>query len=141
MASRTFGWVQDPGKIENLRKTVEVFDHKSPTYKALIEKRIPTLVEEHDGRDRFLSELGQIPLKLKYEDLVGTAFYPRSESRCNGILQAAIKGQKREFIGNWPADNFLRWAHALGFIQYDSSEDSFSITKFGLQYTSTKPEK
>ena len=59
MASRTFGWVQDPGKIENLRKTVEVFDHKSPTYKALIEKRIPTLVEEHDGRDRFLSELGK----------------------------------------------------------------------------------
>ena len=135
MATRTFGWVQDPGKIGNLRKTVEVFDHQSPTYKALISKQIPALVEERDGRDRFLSEMSKIPLKLKYTDLVGTAFTPRSQSRCNGILQAAIKGQKRGFIGNWPADNFLRWAHALELIQYDNSEDSFSITEFGLQYT------
>ncbi len=140
MASRTFGWIQDAGKIENLRKTVEVFDQESPTYKILIEKHIPMLVEERDGRDEFLSKLSRIPLKLKYEDLVGTAFYPRLESRCNGILQAAIKGQRRGFIGNWPADNFLRWAHALGFIQYDSEADSFSITDFGIQYTRSKPE-
>ena len=138
MATRTFGWVQDPGKIENLRKTVEAFDHQSPTYKVLIGKQIPALVEERDGRDRFLSEMNKTPLKLKYTDLVGTAFKPRSQSRCNGILQAAIKGQRREFIGNWPADNFLRWAHALGFIQYDNSEESFSITEFGLQYTKSK---
>lgn len=135
MATRTFGWVQDPGKIENLRKTVEIFDHQSPTYKVLIDKQIPTLVEERDGRDRFLSEMSKTPLNLKYMDLVGTAFYPRSQSRCNGILQAAIKGQRREFIGNWPADNFLRWAHALGFIEYDNNTESFSITEFGLQYT------
>ena len=139
MSTRTFGWIQDPGKIENLRKTVEVFDHQSPTYKILIGKQIPALVEKSDGRDRFLSEMSKIPVKLKYTDLVGTAFKPRSQSRCNGILQAAIKGQRREFIGNWPADNFLRWAHALGFTQYDSSEDSFSITELGLQYARAKP--
>lgn len=139
MSTRTFGWIQDPGKIENLRKTVEVFDHQSPTYKILIGKQIPALVEERDGRDRFLSEMSKIPVKLKYTDLVGTAFKPRSQSRCNGILQAAIKGQRREFIGNWPADNFLRWAHALGFIQYDSSKDSFSITELGLQYARATP--
>lgn len=141
MSTRTFGWVQDPGKIENLRKTVEIFDHQSPTYKILIGKQIPALVEEHDGRDRFLSEMSKTPVKLKYTDLVGTAFTPRSQSRCNGILQAAIKGQRREFIGNWPADNFLRWAHALGFIQYDSGEDSFSITEFGLKYSRSQPKE
>lgn len=138
MAIRTFGWIQDPGKIENLRRTVEVFDDQSPTYRELIDKLIPNLVEKQDGHDHFITELKRIPLKLKYKDLKGTAFKPRKNSRCNGIIQAAIKGQKHEFILDWPADNFLRWAHALGFIQYDSNTDSFSITKFGLQYTQTQ---
>ncbi len=138
MTTRTFGWIQDPGKIENLRRTVEVFYDQSPTYRELIDKLIPTLVEKRDGRDHFISELKRIPLKLKYKDLKGTTFKPRKDSRCNGIIQAAIKGQKREFILDWPADNFLRWAHALGFIQYDKNIDSFSITKFGLQYTQTQ---
>lgn len=140
MAIRTFGWVQDSGKIKNLRKTVEVFDHESLTYQVLIEKQIPTLVEERDGRDKFLSNLNCTPLELKYLDLVGTAFCPRSESRCNGILQAAIKGQRRPFIVDWSADNFIRWAHALGFIQYNSTKDSFSVTEFGLKYTKTQPD-
>ena len=140
MAIRTFGWIQDPGKIENLRRTVEVFDNQSPTYRELIGTLIPTLVEKRDGRDHFISELKRIPLKLKYKDLKGTAFTPRKDARCNGIMQAAIKGQKREFISDWPADNFIRWAHALGFIQYDSGSDSFLITEFGLKYTKTEPD-
>ena len=138
MKLHTFGWIQDSGKIENLRRTVEVFDNQSSTYHELIDELIPTLIEERDGRNYFISELKCIPLKLKYTDLTGTAFTPRKDSRCNGIIQAVIKGQKREFIGNWPADNFIRWAHAFGFIHYDSRTDSFSITKFGLQYTKTQ---
>ncbi len=138
MAARTFGWIQDPGKIQNLRRTVEVFDNQSPTYCELIDGLIPTLVEKRDGRDHFISELKHVPLRLKYKDLKGSAFTPREDSRCNGIIQAAIKGQKREFISDWAADNFLRWAHAIGFIQYDGDTDSFSITKFGLRYTKTE---
>ena len=138
MTTRTFGWVQDPGKIENLRRTVEVFDNQSPTYRELIDRLIPTLVEKRDGRNHFISELKRIPLSLKYKDLKGSAFTPRKDSRCNGIIQAAIKGQKRDFITDWPADNFLRWAHAIGFIEYDNGSDSFSITKFGLKFTKTQ---
>ena len=52
--------------------------------------------------------------KLKYSDLVGTAFNPRSSARCNGIVQATVKGQQRPFISDWPADNFVRWAQCLG---------------------------
>ena len=139
MASRAFGWIQDGGKIENLRRTVEIFDHQSPTYQELIEKRISTLVEERDGRDRLLTELHKIPLTLKYKDLVGTAFTPRRESRCNGIIQAAIVGQNKPFIVDWAASSFLKWAHALGFIQHNKSEDSFSITEFGRQYARATP--
>ena len=40
---------------------------------------------------------------------------------------------------DWAASSFLKWAHALGFIQHDKSEDSFSITDFGLQYARAKP--
>jgi hypothetical protein len=119
MASRTLGWVQDASKIENLRKTVEVFNHESLTYQTLIENRIPMLVEEQNGRDRFLSELSRTPLKLKYSDLIGTALKQNSQFCCNGILQAAIKGQKTDYLRNWSANSYLRWAHALGFIEYD----------------------
>ena len=140
MRTRTFGWVQDSHDIKKLRSTVEVFEHQSPTYRALIDKRIPTLVDEQDGRDRFLEELNRTPLKLKYSDLVGTKRERNSQIVCNSILQAALKGQRREYMRNWPADNFLRLAHALGFIQYDRNFDSFSITEFGLQYTGTQLE-
>lgn len=137
MASRTFGWVQDSHTIEKLQTTVEIFDHQSPVHRTLIDKQIPTLVREQDRRDRFLAELSRTPLKLKYKDLVGTA----RKDMCTGILQASLKGQKREFMRNWPAENYLRWAHALGFIKHDRGTDSFSITEFGLKYTRSHPKK
>ena len=71
---------------------------------------IPALVEERDGRQRLLDALNQRPLRISYTDLVGTSFTPRSAARCNGIVQAAVRGQVRPFIGDWPADNFVRWA-------------------------------
>lgn len=141
MKTRTFGWIQDPTEIKNLRRTVEVFDNQSPTHRELIDKIIPTLVEEQDGRSHFISELKHIPLKLRHKDLKGTAFKPRKDARCNGIIQASIKGQKNAFIVDWAADNFIRWAHALGFIQYNRSSDSYSITEIGLKYSRSNPEK
>ena len=137
MRTRAFGWVQDASTIEKLRSTVEVFDSESSTYKVLIDDRIPRLVKEHDKRDQFLDALSSTPLKLKYADLVGTS----CKDICTGILQAALKGQKREFMRNWPAENYLRWAHALGFIQHDRDTDSFLITEFGLKYTRSRPKK
>ena len=136
MKTRTFGWVQDSHLIAKLRTTVEVFNYGSPTHHALIEKQIPRLVTEQDRRDRFLVELSRKPLKLKFTDLVGTAH----KDICTGILRAALKGQRREFMRNWPAENYLRWAHALEFIQYDRNHDSFSITEFGMQYIGTQLE-
>lgn len=131
---RSFGWVQDPGKFENLKRIVGVFYFGSTIHQSLISAIIPDLIEERDGRDRFISVLSNQPLKLQYKDLVGKSFFPRSSARCNGILQAVLPGQKRAFQGDWPADNFLRWAHALGLIGYDYCSDSFEITELGKQY-------
>ena len=135
---RTFGWIQDSSDFESLIKVVSIFDNKSETYKELTNGKIVELIEERDGKSHFLEVLNAIPLRIKYADLVGTSFTPRSNARCNGIVQATVKGQVRSFISDWPADNFVRWAQALGFIKYSYFDDSFEITEDGLKLTGAK---
>ena len=137
MANRSTGWIQDPGRLENLIKVVELFDYNSQTHLALLRSLIPRKVLPQDGRQTFINELrsrsghNSHP-KIDYKCLVGTAFTPRSSARCNGIVQALIPGQRRPFISDWPANNFIRWAETLGFIQYYPVDDAYSITSFGL---------
>lgn len=133
---RTFGWIQNPGDFNKLKKVVQVFDHTSNTHEKLKNVIIPSLIEERDGRDRFIQELSKIPLKLKYADLVGTGFKPRNSARCNGIIQAIVEGQGgKKFVDNWSADGYIRWAHALGFIDYEYATDTFFITQLGFDYS------
>lgn len=135
---RTFGWVQDPSDFSALYNVVSIFNKDSHTYKDLVNKRINELIEEIDGKERILNALKVSPLKLKYGDLVGTAFSPRSSARCNGIVQATVKGQQRPFISDWPADNFVRWAQCLGFIKYNYYDDTFEITDIGLEFSNSE---
>ncbi|MBO4556501.1 MAG: hypothetical protein J5706_07045, partial [Elusimicrobiales bacterium] len=139
--SRAFGWVQDSGNLDSLCNVVSVFDCESAFHSSLAKEIIPGLISEKDGRDEILKALSARPLSLKYRMLIGTSFTPRSSARCNGIIQAAVKGQKRAYISDWPADNFIRWAHALGFIKYDYSNDTFSITDIGLALTHSSGEE
>jgi len=130
---RAFGWVQDPSNLRSLCNVVAIFDSNSEKHKELLNKTVSQLVLEEDGRADLIAALKAKPLKIKFSHLTGTAFYPRSQSRCNGIVQAAVKGQSRPFIGDWPADNFVRWAHCFGFIKYDYKTDAFEITPSGLE--------
>lgn len=138
---RAFGWVQDPSNLCSLCDVVAVFDKDSEKHKELVKILIPKLVEERDGRDDFIKALNSKPLKIKYSQLVGTSFTPRSMSRCNGIIQATVKGQGRDFIGDWPADNYIRWAHCFGFITYNYSDDTFEITEQGLELTKARKKE
>ena len=133
--TRAFGWVQDASNIDSLCDVVAVFDSKTEFHNRLVNEIIPSIVLKNDGRKEMIEALNANPLALKYRLLIGTSFTPRSASRCNGIIQAAVKGQKRAFVGDWPADNFVRWAHAVGFIKYNYSDDTFSITEKGLELT------
>lgn len=135
---RTFGWVQDPSDFNALYRVVSIFNECSQIHKELVENKIVKLIEERDGRERLLIALNSRPLKLKYGDLVGTAFSPRSSARCNGIVQATVKGQQRPFISDWPADNFIRWAQCLGFIKYNYYDDTFEITEIGLEFSNSE---
>jgi len=141
MTSRSTGWIQDPGRLENLIKVVELFDHNSQTHLDLLRNLIPQKVLPQDGRQTFINQLrsrngynNNYP-KIGYKYLVGTAFTPRSSARCNGIVQTLIPGQRRPFISDWPANNFIRWAETLGLIQYYPVDDAYSITSFGLRLT------
>lgn len=135
---RTFGWVQNPSDFDKLKKVVQVFDHTSDFHNELKTKIIPRLVEDRDGKDELISALSRKPLELTYAELKGTSFTPRSDARCNGIIQATVEGQSKEFTDDWSADGFVRWAHCLGFIDYNYYEDTFFITQLGLDFSSTK---
>lgn len=137
---RTFGWVQDPSDFRSLCDVVAIFNKDSSKHIELKDSIIPRLIEERDGKQHLIEALNAKPLRITYVDLVGTAFTPRSSARCNGIVQATVPGQVREFIGDWPADNFVRWAHALGFIEYHYEDDSFSITQNGIELTNARTE-
>lgn len=139
---RTFGWVQDPSDFDSLVDVVSIFDSESAVHRELVNTKIDELVEERDGKSHFIDVLNSNPLAIKYADLVGTSFTPRASARCNGIVQATVKGQVRDYISDWPADNFVRWAQALGFIEYNYYDDTFTITSDGLNLTrSTTPEE
>ena len=135
---RAFGWVQDPSNFRSLCDVVAIFDSNSQTHKNLIRIIIPKIIEKRDGRDKLIKTLQSTPLKIKYAELVGTSFTPRSMSRCNGIIQATVKGQGRDFIGDWPADNYVRWAHCFGLIKYNYTDDTFEITDKGLELATAR---
>ncbi len=129
--TRAFGWIQDAGNLDALCNVVAIFDETSAFHSELVKNKIPLLVKEENGQSEMIAALNSRPVALNYKLLIGSHTTPRSESPCDGIVQAAIKGQKRDYIGDWPADNFVRWAQAFGFIYYDYGTDSFSITESG----------
>lgn len=134
MPNRTFGWVQNPSLFENLKRTVQVFIPGSDSYNYLV--RVLTeysLIKDRELADQLLAKLQVNNIRLTYMELVGTGSKKRSEALCDALVQASIsdQGGRKGYIDNWSADGFVRWAECLSFIAYDSSSDSFSLTRLG----------
>lgn len=51
---RTFGWVQDPSDFRSLCDIVAIFDNMSEKHFELKTQIIPSLIEERDGKSRFI---------------------------------------------------------------------------------------
>lgn len=137
MAVRTFGWVQEAYKIENLKNVVSVFVPDSNVNRLLREDKLVRLVSKEDGREEFIRELEADPVVVPYSHLKGKGIpkgYTRSNSPCTGIIQAVLPGQRKEYQSDWPADSFLRWAVSIGFLNYDRTHDTCSITELGRAY-------
>lgn len=133
-----FGWVQDAVNLRALCDVVAVFDADSRKHREMVETLLPGLVAERDGRETMLRALRSNPLKIPYPLLVGTSFKLKKDARCNGIIQAAVKGQGMDFITDGPAENYVCWAHCFGFIAYDYADDTFRITESGKELSDTR---
>lgn len=88
MSARTFGWIQDAGKLSNLKTILKDF--------------------------------------VKFESM-GTVESQDSISESLGI-------------GRWANETYLRFAEALGFIEYDREYDEFIISDLGKQLSLSTSE-
>jgi len=79
MANKSFGWIQDAGKLSSLKPILREF--------------------------------------IKYEFM--------SSSETHGIISESLG------IGRWADETYLRFAEALGFIEYDREYDEFIISEIG----------
>lgn len=136
---RTFGWVQEASTISALKDVVSVFIKDSEINKKLREDKIPRLISKEDGRDEFIRLLEQDKIEIPYNYLKGRGYSKaRGETRatapCTGIIQATLKGQRREYQSDWPADSYLRWAISIGFLNYNREKDTCSISELGEKY-------
>lgn len=141
MAERTFGWIQNPSKISNLKNTVAVFDKDSEINLKLRKELIPRLIQDVDAKKRFLEELNCDEIIIPYNDLKGKGPQKgssRTNAPCSGIVQAAIKPQKGEYTDDWSSDGFLRWGISIGFLKYCRDNDSCRISELGKQFIETK---
>lgn len=139
MTERSFGWVQEAYKIGNLKKIVKIFVCGSDINESLRFDKIPRLISEEYGRDTFIAELSKEEIILPYAHLKGKgtpAGDTRATAPCSGIAQAAVPGQKqgKEYQSDWSADSFLRWGIAIGFLDYDRSADTCSLSESGRKF-------
>ena len=158
MAIRTFGWVQNPGKLSNLKKVVSIFKHNSENNIWLREERLPLLNKYHlisnDDFQKFVEILSHDTIEANYIDLKGKGAgnQGRSNAICTGLIQAVIDGQhpkkyyddfgvsitiKKPYTDDWTADGFLRWAISCGLLIYDGKKDTCSLSPLGEQLASS----
>ncbi|WP_434641849.1 restriction endonuclease FokI recognition domain-containing protein [Thermoanaerobacterium thermosaccharolyticum] len=144
---RTFGWVQEASVIASLKDVISIFVPNSKINKLLRTDKIPRLISKEDGRDEFIKLLEQDTIVIPYNYLKGRGLRKgetRATAPCSGIVQAVLKGQRREYQSDWPADSYLRWAISIGLLNYNRDSDTCSISTLGLRYvnaTSTSEEE
>lgn len=152
MASRSFGWIQNPSDFNKLKATVQVFDAESTVYRELRDNKVRRLIPLDRPRKRLQSLLDQGAESFTYQDLVGTstdaegkAVTTRSAAVADSLLQLVVQPQSaftqgKEWTDNWTADGFLRWAVSFGFVSYNRPTDSFAITDLGREFSTSSKE-
>ena len=138
MSQRTFGWVQNPSSFENLKRAVGILIPNSSynlELKGILDNKNFRFSDDAI-RNHLKQVISKPEIKPTYLDLVGTSFSPRSSAPCDALVQAIIPSQKpsKPYIDNWSADGFVRWAEALGFIDYEADSDTFVVTELGREF-------
>lgn len=153
IVNRTYGWIQNPSDFNKLKKTVQIFDVKSDHYKLLRDHWIQSKINYFpDLKDSLLDKFNRGIAIFTYEELVGSSKNKynqspktRSDAVANALIQISLLPQNykttgKDFIDNWSADGFLRWAVSLNFIKTDRINDTFCITSKGIEFSKTKDD-
>lgn len=160
MATRTFGWVQNPNRLETLRDIVSIFASASAFHRKLVYKKLPIILRNNlmkkELYDDFIAELSKPEIVISYDKLKGKGAggASRSKALCTGIVQASIDAQKKRMYFNetgdlvemhkpysddWTSEGYLRWAISTGLVLYDNTSDSCSISNLGKSLVQTVP--
>lgn len=163
MAQRTFGWIQNPSSVDNLKNTVGIFVNGSAIHTDLINTKIPFLIEYNLASEptvllHYAQLLSAKKIELQYEDLKGkgAGSEGRKNAKCSGIVQAVITAQKSITVSNsagntvtlkkpytddWTADGFLRWAISIGLLEYNNDKDTCKVTEIGERFVKAETEE
>ena len=110
MAVRTFGWVQEAYKLDNLKNVVSVFVPGSPVNRRLIEDKLVRLISDEDGKAEFIEELEADPVIVPYAHLKGKGTpkgYTRSNAPCSGREKSTrATGRRIHFCAGRSASDF-----------------------------------
>lgn len=151
MANRTFGWIQNPSSTDTLIDILGLFVPGSRFHSFMVEERLPFLASANlfksPGLYLEFQKLLRTNRPIAYDALKGqgAGSGSRANAKCSGLAQAAVTGQqfkeyevdgcmvrtKKPYTDDWTADGFLRWAVSLGFLDYNYSDDTCSITNLG----------
>ncbi|MDO5402440.1 MAG: restriction endonuclease FokI C-terminal domain-containing protein [Eubacteriales bacterium] len=158
--SRTFGWVQNPNRLETLKYITGIFKRSSYSNTDLITKRLPLLLHYNfimrADYNIFIEELSKNEIEIGYDILKGkgkNGAKTRKNVICSGIIQAAIDGHssskmvydefgilkkiRKPYVDDWTADGYLRWAISTGLIEYIAGSDTCKITPLGEALVNT----
>lgn len=152
MATRTFGWVQNPGDLKKLKKVVGIFKVGSAENTWLVNTRLPLLLQykliSPADFKLFCTELSKSSIEIDYSILKGkgSGAGSRKDALCTGIIQAVIDAQKNQtyidaagasvtmkkpYTDDWSAEGYIRWAISCGLLKYIKAEDKCKITALG----------
>lgn len=157
--NRSMGWIQNPSNVEHLKAVLGLFVPESAAFKKLCSQTLPLLAANNllaGGKDleAALAEMEHGQKNIAYDLLKGrgAGSGSRKNAPCSGLAQAVITGQrtielgingetvkiKKPYTDDWTADGFLRWAIALGFLDYDEATDACAITEAGKNFVNAE---
>lgn len=161
MANRTFGWIQNPSSTDTLRDILGLFVPGSEFHTYMVNERLPLLASaglfKTPGLYMEFQKILRANKPIAFDVLKGQGAggESRAKAKCSGLAQAAVTGQqfkeyivdgrkiriKKPYTDDWSADGFLRWAVSLGFLDYNYTDDTCSITESGVALVMAKTTK
>lgn len=153
MVDRSFGWVQNPSKLDYLQRVVQIFDNRSKQYADLRDRLVSEYIPIPIVRVRLQSELDQGNTTFRHLELVGRSLGAdgrsadsRAAAVADSLIQVIIPSQsaatkQKYWTDNWTADGYLRWAVSLNFVKYSREKDQYSITDQGLKFSQVESDK